>query len=496
MQTPRALLLLSISSLFAATVLGCGAKANTEAGTEPVSAPKTIEPLERSRLLQPRTGDWDGILESRVIRALVVANKTNYFIDQGRARGMSADALQEWEKQLNQELELGSRPMRVAAIPVTYDKLIPFLAEGRAEIALGSLTVTPERAAQVDFSVPAVSAIDEIVVTHSEGPRISQLSDLSGLDVHVRESSSYYESLQNLNEVLREKGLAPVEIKTVPEYVDTEGLLEMVNAELIPITIADNYLAQFWSQVFPNLVVHEDVAVASGREIAWAVRKGAPGLKKRVDSFIQANKQGTLLGNTLINRYFKSAKYVEGAAQKEDRERFLSMLDLFETYGQQYDFDSLMLAAQGYQESGLDQSVRSPVGAIGVMQVMPSTAADKAVSIANIEILENNVHAGTKYLRHLIDTYFNKPGIDRLNRMLFSFAGYNAGPNRINRLREEAKTAGYDPNVWFDNVELIVAEEVGREPVAYVGNIVKYYTAYTLILEKEKLKEKEQLKQQ
>ncbi len=483
--------LLPLLCLLSSALVGCGASDSEAAGSpapgqeEGTETHEVTPPEILGGLLDPFTGDWDALVEARVIRVLVVASKTNYYIDGGRARGITADVLLEWEKQLNADLELGSRPMRVAAIPVTRDHLIPYLAQGKADIAAANLTMTPERATEVDFSIPTAQNISEIVVTHAHGPTLSQLSDLSGREIHIRKSSSYFESLQNLNEVFKDKGLAPVEIELVPEYLETEDLLEMVNAELIPITIADDYLANLWGQVYSNLVKHEDLAVASGRNLAWALRKDAPGLKQRVDGYVKKSKQGTMLGNMMINRYFKSAEYLKSATEEKAQERFLSMVDLFQKYGQEFEFEALLLAAQGYQESGLDQNVRSRVGAIGVMQVMPSTAADKSVNVPNIEILENNIHAGSKYLRHLIDTYFNDPGIDPLNQMLFSFAGYNAGPNRINKLRAEAKAAGYDPNVWFDNVEVIVAQKVGREPVTYVSNIAKYYIAYKLIVEKE-----------
>ena len=136
------------------------------------------------------------------------------------------------------------------------------------------------------------------------------------------------------------------------------------------------------------------------------------------------------------------------------------------------------MAALGYQESQLDQSKRSHVGAIGIMQVMPATA--KQMRIGNIDQLEPNIHAGVKYVRHLIDTYFNDASVDELNRTLFAFASYNAGPARIRSLRQEAKRQGLNPNIWFNNVERIVAQRIGRETVQYVSNIYKYYIAYDM----------------
>ena len=148
-----------------------------------------------------------------------------------------------------------------------------------------------------------------------------------------------------------------------------------------------------------------------------------------------------------------------------------------------------MIAAQGYQESGLDQSVVSRTGAIGIMQMLPSTAAGKSVGIPDISTEENNIHAGTKYLRYIVDHYFDDPEIDEVNRTLFALASYNAGPNRIRRFRTTAADQGYDPNVWFRNVEVVVANEVGREPVRYVGNIFKYYTVYSLLVEQDEIRQ-------
>ncbi len=458
----------------------------TEAAeTQPIAA---VPPALVAAMMEPFHGDFDAMVEARVIRVLVTYNKTNFFLEGGTQRGISADALREFEKALNKELRLGRRPMQVAAVPVLRDQLIPFLEEGRGDMAVASLTITPERARRVDFSVPASSDISELVVTGPRSPALSTLDDLSGKKVFVRPSSSYLESLNELNASFRERGLEEIEIAASSEYLETEDLLEMVNAGLIKITIADDYLAKFWAQVLPDIVVHEDLAIATGRDIGWAVRRDAPGLKARVDTFVNANRTGRLLGNMLFKRYLQDTKYVKNALADKDRQRLDEVIGLFRKYGDQFEFDSLMVAAQAYQESGLDQSVVSRAGAIGIMQILPSTAADKSVGIPDISTTENNIHAGIKYLRYIVDHYFDDPEIDEVNRTLFAFASYNAGPNRIRRLRAKAAESGYDPNQWFRNVEVVVANEVGREPVRYVSNIFKYYTVYSLLVEQGEIK--------
>ena len=451
---------------------------STSSDSSAVELPPMVE-----EMLGPFHGDFDAMVEKREIRVLVTYNMTNFFLDGGTQRGITAEALREFEKSLNSELKLGRRPLQVTAIPVVRDQLVPYLKAGRGDIAIASLTITPERSQQVIFSIPSALNVSELVVTGPKSPELSGIDDLSGKRVVVRESSSYRESLEKLNRAFHERGLEEIEIVSASEYLETEDLLEMVNAGLIRITIADSYLARFWSQVLPDIVVRDDLAIATGRDLGWAMRTDATGLEEHVNRFLKASRAGRLLGNTLIKRYLENTKYVKDALAGEDQQRLNGMIDLFREYGDRYNFDHLMIAAQAYQESRLDQSVVSRAGAVGVMQILPRTAAGKEVGIPDISTIENNIHAGTKYLRHIVDHYLDDPAIDELNRTLFAFASYNAGPSRVKSLRAKAAALGYDPNVWFLSVEVVAADEVGREPVQYVRNIFKYYTAYTLLLE-------------
>jgi membrane-bound lytic murein transglycosylase MltF len=178
------------------------------------------------------------------------------------------------------------------------------------------------------------------------------------------------------------------------------------------------------------------------------------------------------------------------AADQAERAKFQRVVDLFRKYGDRYGVDYLLMAAQGYQESRLDQSVRSRVGAVGVMQVMPDTG--KELAVGDIGQLEPNIHAGVKYMRFMIDKYFKDDPMDSLNKGLMTLASYNAGPGRVRQLRREAARRGLDPNVWFGNVERIASERIGRETVQYVGNIYKYYVAYKLTM--EQMQERQRLK--
>ncbi|HEU4693142.1 MAG TPA: transglycosylase SLT domain-containing protein [Vicinamibacterales bacterium] len=185
-------------------------------------------------------------------------------------------------------------------------------------------------------------------------------------------------------------------------------------------------------------------------------------------------------------RYLETATYARNAATEGEQRKLRAVVELFKKYGAQYEMDYLLMAAQGYQESTLDQNVKSPVGAIGVMQVMPATG--KELNVGDISKIESNVHAGVKYMRFMRDEYFANEPMDDLNKTLMTFASYNAGPERVRQLRREAEKQGLNPNVWFGNVERIASERIGRETVTYVSNI-KYYITYRLIAEQTQRRE-------
>ena len=435
--------------------------------------------LAISEITKPWTGDLDGMTERRLIRVLTAFSKTQYFIDRGTPRGTAYDQGRLLEDELNKTLASGHMKLQVQFIPLSRDELIPGLLEGKGDIVMADLTMTPERQKVVDFVDPWIAGVDEIVVTRPGGPDIATVDDLSGKEVFVRESSSYYQSLLKLNTRLTSEGKAPVTLTPAPEELEDEDLMEMANAGLVDILVVDNHKAWFWQRVWPAMKLHPTVTVRSGGEIAWAIRKNSPQLKTALNRFLSTNGRNSLNARMIFRRYLLNTQYVKSAAADAARKRFISLVALFRKYGAQYDMDWMLMAAQGYQESRLDHSARSHVGAIGVMQVMPATGTE--LNVGNIVQLEPNIHAGVKYVRTVVDRYYKNEPMDDLNKVLFAFAAYNAGPGRVRQLRREATARGLDPNVWFNNVERIAAERIGRETVTYVSNIYKYYVTYLLI---------------
>jgi membrane-bound lytic murein transglycosylase MltF len=458
--------------------------------TATISAEDPDAFIQQWQLDEKWKGDFDGMVERRKIRVLVAHSKLFFFFDKARIRGVSYDAFREFESYINKKLKTGTRKIKIVYLPVPRDKLLPWLAEGRGDIAAANLTITDERLKTVDFSRPGYKNVSEILVSGPAAPAVESLDKLSGKEIHVRPSSSYYEHLVLLNKSFKKKGIPPVKIIEASEYLEDSDLLEMVNAGLISMIVVDDHKPKFWAQIFDKIKLHPDIAINSGGNIGWAIRKNSPKLKKITDEFIRKHQKGTLLGNILFKRYLENNQWARNALNPEAQKKFQALSELFEKYSNQYNFDYLMIGALAYQESRLDHSSKSHVGAVGIMQVLPSTAADKNVGIADIEELENNIHAGIKYLRFLRDRYFSDPAIDALNQNLFAFAAYNAGPAKIRRLRTEASKMGLDPNVWFGNVDIVAAKRIGRETVQYVSNIYKYYVAYRLARDKRLVMQK------
>jgi membrane-bound lytic murein transglycosylase MltF len=427
------------------------------------------------------TGDLDGMVERQQIRVLVVESRTHYFLDGAVPLGLAYDAAQKFEEELNRENKAGALRTEAVFLPMQPDELFPALLDGRGDLAIANLTITPERSQLVDFSVPTLRNVRQIVVSGPSSPPLASLDDLSGKEVLVRRSSSYFTSLRHLNESLARTKKPPVRIRPAPEVLEDEDLLEMLNEGLIPLVVVDDHLAHFWKQVVPSITPRDDLAVHEGGDIGWAFRKGSPKLRAQVDAFLTRHRVGTADTNMKLREYLRSTRHVNQASVDAQRRRFLAVAKFFRTYGDRYGFDWLLVAAQGYRESGLDQEVRSPVGAVGIMQLLPATG--NAMQVGSIYEAENNIHAGIKYMRTMLDVYFKDASLSAEDRALFAFAAYNAGPARVAQLRSEAEKTGLDPNRWFGQVERVAARRIGQETVRYVRDIYKYYIAYRLTQE-------------
>ena len=458
------------------------APASSAAQTPKSTEPSADKPRQLNIAAKPWTGDFDNMVTRRIIRVLVPYSRTLYFNDKGRERGLTAELIRDFERYINQKHKTHKRPITIFMIPTTRDKLISGVAEGLGDIAAGNLTVTEDRLKLVDFVAPEDHKPNiEIVVTGPKSPMISSVDDLSGKTVHVRKASSYFESLSALNDRFRKEGKPEAKLVLVADALKDEDMMEMLNAGLLELIVVDDWKAVLWAQILPKIKPRPDIVLREGGKVGWAIRKESPKLQEAVSDFYKnfVKKQG--VAEYRLKQHMRRVKQIKDSTATEDYNRFTETLALFEKYGEKYGFDPLMLAAQGYQESQLDQKARSHVGAIGIMQIMPGTGAE--LKVGDIQIAEPNIHAGAKYMDQLMEKYFPDANFSEGNRPLFAFASYNAGPGNISKMRKEAKKRGLDPDKWFNNVELVTAEKIGAETTTYVRNIYKYYVAYKLTLE-------------
>ena len=493
---------IAVSLVLVASAFGQPAvPATSSTGVKQEKAPASSSAVAKKRALElsrkTLSGDFDKMLERRVIRFLVPYSRSFYFNAKGREMGITAETARDFERWINKKYakKLAKRPLTVIIIPTTRDKLFTELSKGEGEISAGAITATAEREKIVDFVTMTgiFSNVKELVVTGPNSPAIASTDDLAGKTVNVRKATSYYESLVALNERFKKEGKPAMKLVLVPDALEDEDLMEMVNAGILQFIVVDDYLAKMWAQVLPKVKVNEQVAVREGGSLGWAIQKGKPKLRAEIEDFFKnfVKKQGVMAYR--FKKYMSRVKQMTDSTGKSEWKRFEEMLALFQKYGRQYNFDPLMLAAQGYQESQLNQNAKSRVGAIGVMQVMPATG--KELKVGDITVTESNIHAGAKYMDRLMTKYFPDAKFTENERTLFAFASYNCGPGNVSKMRKLAVKRGLDPDIWFNNVEIVTAEKIGMETTTYVRNIYKYYAAYKLQLDaiEEAKKAREQI---
>lgn len=437
-----------------------------------------------------RTGDLPEMLKVHSIRVLVVPNRSTCFIDdKGQPRGIDYDLLKKWEKYLNKLRPRGEPPVTVTFIPVTMAEMGDALVDGRGDVA-GLMLITPEREARFAFTTPIYDNIKEVVVTHKGGPVIAKLEDLSGMEVYVAKGSAQIESVASLNESLHEKGLAPVKVIETENYITQENLLEMVHAGIIPSCLVLEPFARLWGKVFKDLVIHESVPVSTGQKVGWAVRKENPDLLTNMNAAIATGlEKDKKFFERHFNQYFADCRWISNPFQKGTKSKLVSH---FNKQAAAFGMDWIQLMAQSFQESGLNPKARSPYGAVGIMQVLPSTA--KSMGVASYLQVEGNIQAGAKYMDQLMAEFKKDSKVSKEDRFYFTLAAYNAGPGNLKKFRKRASELGYDPNKWFENVERAALRSGNLESVMYVRNIVNYtmayQTAYEQVLRQQELENK------
>jgi len=407
--------------------------------------------------------DLDDIIKNRYIRFLTPKNAFNYYIYQGKHKGYQYELVKKFMDHLNKKYTKKNEiKIQFEIIPVDNNKLIPMLNEGKGDIIAANLTKTQGRGKLISFSTPYLQA-DELIVRNKNIKKVET--------VYVRKSSSYFESLNKSKYIT----------KTVPETLDTVNIIELVSLGKYPATVADTSFARISEKVFKNIVV-EAKPLAPRRNISWGVRKGSKQLLAEINLFIPKVKKGSFLGNLLKRKYFNDVSRI----LKDQKEQRISKYDsLIKKYALKYGWDWRLLVSLCYQESHFNPNINNRWGAIGLFQIKQMTANEPYINIPNIKGLkniENNIHAGVKYLSWIKNRYFDKnKDIEEKDKFRFTLAAYNTGPARLRRAIKLAKKLKLNHNKWFRNVELAMAKMRKTEPVNYVSEINKRFISYKLL---------------
>jgi membrane-bound lytic murein transglycosylase MltF len=428
----------------------------------------------KSHLVDSETGGLERILKERYIRVLTTKNAFDYYIYQGHAKGNQYEMVKKFIDFLNKKFLAKRNQTQIVfeMIPVDYEQLIPMLVAGKGDIIASGMTVTSEREKLIDFSIP-YRFVDEVILTRG---KFSSLDWKKGT-FSIRESSSYYEAL------IQHPSKPKIDI--VSEGLHTENIMELVSLGRYNYTIADSYLAKNAQKVFKDLVILKDRPFGKKLPIAWGIRKEDKELLNWINAFIPLIKKGTMIGNILDRKYFKDM----GRIQSKDfnlKTSTLSKYDnLIKKYSKKFGFDWRLIAALCYQESRFRAGITNKWGAIGLFQIKQMTANEPYINIREITgvyNVENNIHAGVKYLSWIKKRYFDtRPDMRERDRIRMTIAAYNAGPGRLLQAIKRAKKMNLNSNKWFKNVELGMLSLGKKEPVLYMSEINKRYVSYTLL---------------
>ncbi len=435
-------------------------------------------------------GDLDGILERGQLRVLIPFSRTFFFQEKGKDLGLSTEILKLYEQFLNDQVVLGDKKMELIFLPTPQERLLDDLLAGKGDVIAADIAPQLTQKQGVKIISPVALEIQEILVTGSNASQFKSIFNLSGQQITVRESSSYAASLQKLNNTLTSIGRKPVKIQFAAPFLQDEDLLEMTGIGLLPMTVIDNHVGEFWSNVLHGVTLHKKIALRTAKELTWLIRADNLLLEESIRYFKENNYLPQDGHQGLTDYYRKKGEGLKNNLELAALERYQSTLPLFEKYGKKYRFPPLLLAALAFQRSGLNPAFDKN-GAVGVMGLDPSAPLQEGleINLKKIRKTAYNIHAAARHLRFLADHYFASPKLGTLDRNLMAFAAYTASPEQIIAARKKAALAGFNPDLWFNHTETALLSdelEENKNIARSVRNIYKYSKIYEYLSTQDK----------
>ena len=438
------------------------------------------------------TGDLEALKARGSLRVVTLNNPVNYFLYRGRMMGFDYEVSKLAAARLGVRLEM--------VVPPRRDLVFDWLLEGRGDIIASTLTVTPERQDSLAFSRPYLF-IEELVVQAADADEpLAEIRELEGRSIHAWESSSHYQSLVKLQDVV-----GPFEIVAIPEDMEFEAILDRVAASEFPLAVVDSHIMEAELRFRDDVTIAfplEDPrtpppgrhsVIAHDKAVAFAMRPDNPELAAFVDAFVD-DIRGSLDYGVIRNRYFEGNQRLPRVKKRRAAVsgRLSPYDEIFRLYSKRYGLDWRLMVAQAYQESGFDPNAESWVGAQGLFQLLPSTALE--LGFEELYDPETGIHAGIKYMNLILERL--DPRIPLKHRLRFALAAYNAGWGHLEDARRLAEEKGWDRNKWFGHTEramLLLRQPQyyrhsrhgyvrGFEPVNYVSQIQNRYDHYVTLV--------------
>ena len=444
--------------------------------SEPVS-----EILSKSRW----TGTYEAMRARGVVRLAVSYNPSLYYKDQGVVKGLMVEVAKDFSLWLDRKYGSvnDANGIKVVLVPVLSGKSPEAVLNGIADVAVVNVTERLmlsdryEGLTQVD-----TSPLSEVLVTNAElANQPKSFADMAGHVVHSSAPVRFRRSLSIENAKLALLDKAPIQVIEENNALTDEDLLQMVDANLLGGVFVDDWKADLWKSALPDIRVHPNIRLIDQGNVGWLVRNNDAQLADDLNRFAHELMAGGRLDRYRKTIFSKQVRSMKDPTQDKLWARFMRLYPTFKKYGRQYNLDPLLLASLGFQESVLDVNVRSGNGAVGIMQILPSTG--KHLGVINLRNADANIYAATKYMNQILNTYFSGSRLDKFNRTLFAIAAYNAGPNAISKMAIRAGDEGLDANVWLNNVEIIASDRLGTGVTSYVRNVYKYYVIYNYQLQ-------------
>ncbi|MBT6274574.1 MAG: transglycosylase SLT domain-containing protein [Chromatiales bacterium] len=427
--------------------------------------------------LEAQFGDLATIRSRGSLRVLAMPERHRFFVSAGRLRGFDYELLAKFAEQQDVEVEL--------IFPRSTRQGLAWLHEGYADIVTLAGPITKNISASLRLTKPfregryVVAAADEGTVRLALGARV-RVAALGPVDYLVG--------------LLKAQGIR----LTTERAPSADTALDILSA------IAQRHSVRGSADGFAQLALvesaHLDAATRLGfkvkaiarlkqpQQYRWATRHSNSELHAHLDRYISRELHSEFY-NVLYHRYFSRTKM---RSREHNRRRLSPYDDVVRRVSGQSGFDWRLVAAQMFEESGFNPTARSPMGAEGLMQILPTTGADLGLNDAHQP--DESITAGVRYLRRLRDRY--ESGMDDATRTWFALAAYNAGHRRIAQARRLAGLLGLSQGKWFRHVERAMQQLNGtRDPVTgsrvhcrcdetiqYVRRIRARYYAYRQLL--------------